>query len=112
MAQSKNELDQGGTFSPFMTPILTNQMMTIFAEMTSRVLEGILRAQKDWANFVQRRLREDAALARQLAHSQSLADMNQIYSQYLQTAFRHYREQTEQVVQHGEALTQIGRAHV
>jgi hypothetical protein len=31
--------------------------------------------------------------------------MHQIYSQYLQTAFRQYREQTEQVVQRGEALT-------
>ena len=105
MAQSKNELNQGSTFSPVMTPILTNQMMTIYADMTGRVLEGLLRAQKDWANFIQHRVREDAALARQLAHSQSLADMNQIYWQYLQTAFRQYREQTEQVVQRGEALT-------
>jgi hypothetical protein len=106
MAQSKFELDQGGTFALFMTPSLTNPMMTIFADMTGRFLEGLVTAQKDWANFVQHRVREDAALARQLANSQSLADMHQIYSQYLQTAFQQYREQTEKVVQRGDALAQ------
>jgi len=106
MAQPKNELNQGGTFSLFMTPSHTNQMMTIFADMTGRFLEGLVTAQKDWANFIQHRVREDAALARQLANSQSLADMHQIYSQYLQTAFQQYREQTEKVVQRGEALAQ------
>ena len=105
MAQSKNELDQGGTFSPCVTPSLTtNQVMTTFADMSVRFLKGLVAAQKDWANFVQHRVRENAALARQLANSQSLADMHQIYSQYLQTAFRQYRAQTEQVGQHGEAL--------
>ena len=106
MAQSKNKLNQGGTFLPFVTPRLTNQVMTIIADITDRFLEGLVMAQKDWANFVQHRVREDAALARQLANSQSLADMHQIYSQYLQTAFQQYREQTEKVVQRGEALTQ------
>ena len=106
MAQSKNELDQGGTFSPFMMPNLTNPMMTMFADMTGRFLQGLATAQTDWANFVQHRVSEHAALAHQLARSQSLADMNQIYSQYLQTAFQQYREQTEKVVQRGEALVQ------
>ena len=106
MAQSKFELDQGGTFALFMPPSLTNPMMTIFADMTGRFLEGLVTAQKDWANFVQHRVREYAALARQLANSQSLAAMHQIYSQYLQTAFQQYREQTEKVVQRGDALAQ------
>jgi hypothetical protein len=106
MAHSKNELDQGGLFASLMTPSLTNPMMTVFADMASRFLEGLVTAQKDWANFVQHRVREDAALARQLANSQSLAAMHQIYSQYLQTAFQQYREQTEKVVQRGEALAQ------
>lgn len=47
-------------------------------------------------------------LARQPANSQSLADMHQIYSQYLQRAFQQYREQNEKVVQRGEALAQRG----
>src|SRR5215475_6248574 len=103
MAQSKNELDQDGAFSLAMTPNFTNPMM-IFADMTSRFLEGLVTAQRDWASFVQHRAREDAALARQLANSQ--ADMHQFYSQYLQTAFQQYREHTEKVVQRGAALAQ------
>jgi cation transport regulator ChaB len=35
-----------------------------------------------------------------------LADIHQIYSQYFQTAFEQYREQSEKVVQRSESMAQ------
>ena len=108
MAQSKEE--RGHLGNSFMggglTPTFTNPMLTILADMNATFLEGWATAQKDWADFVQRRTREDVALTRQLLKSHSVADMHQIYSQYLQTAFQQYRDQSEKVVQRSESIAQ------
>ena len=108
MAQSKEE--RGHLGNSFMgvglTPTFTNPMLTILADMNATFLEGLATAQKDWADFVQRRTREDVAVTRQLLKSHSLADMHQIYLQYLQTAFQQYRDQSEKVVQRSESIAQ------
>jgi hypothetical protein len=105
--QSKEGRRQGGNALSFgMAPAMFNPMMTILANMNATILEGFATAQKDWADFVQRRVREDVAVTRQLMNCQSLADMHQIYSQYLRTAFEQYREQSEQVVQRGAGMAQ------
>jgi hypothetical protein len=108
MAQSKEE--RGHLGNSFMgvglTPTFANPMLTILADMNATFLEGLATAQKDWADFVQRRTREDVAVTRQLLKSHSLADMHQIYSQYLQTAFQQYRDQSEKVVQRSESIDQ------
>jgi hypothetical protein len=85
-----------------MPPALHNPMMTIFAEMNGTLLESVSTAQKDWMDFVHRRIKEDVAAARQLMRCQSLSEMHQVYSQYFQTAF----EQSEKVVQRGESMAQ------
>jgi hypothetical protein len=82
-----------------MAPAMFNPMMAIFAELSATIVEGFAAAQKDWADFVQRRIKEDVAVTRQLMNCQSLADMHQAYAQYLRTAFEQYREQSEQVAQ-------------
>jgi hypothetical protein len=117
MAQSKEERRQtspskegrrqGGNSLPLgMAPVMFNPMMTIFAELNATVLEGFAAAQKDWAAFVQRRIKEDVAVSRQLMNCQSLADMHQVYAHYLRTAFEQYREQSEQVVQRSASMAQ------
>ncbi|MFZ1105381.1 MAG: phasin family protein [Hyphomicrobiaceae bacterium] len=105
--QSKEGRRQGGdALSLGMAPAMFNPMMTIFAELNASILEGFAAAQKDWADFVQRRIREDVAVSRQLMNCQSLADVHQIYSQYLRTAFEQYREQSEQVVHRSASMAQ------
>jgi Phasin protein len=105
--QSKEALRQGGNALPLgAAPAMSNPMMTILADMNATILEGCATAQKDWADFVQRRVREDVAVARQLMSCKSVADMRQIYSQYLRTAFEQYREQSEQVVQRSASMAQ------
>jgi cation transport regulator ChaB len=79
---------------------MANPMMMIIANMNATILEAFAAAQKDWADFFQRRVKEDVAVSRQLmSHCHSLPDMHRIYSQYLETAFEQYREQSEHAVQ-------------
>jgi hypothetical protein len=64
MAQSKEERGHRGNsfMGSDLTPAFTNPMLTILADMNATFLEGLATAQKDWADFVQRRTREDVAL--------------------------------------------------
>ena len=89
-----------------MQPIMQNPMMAILAEMNGSFLESVATAQKDWVDFVNRRIKEDVAVSRQLMRCQSLAKMHQIYSHYLRTAFEQYQRESEKVVQRGESMAQ------
>jgi hypothetical protein len=89
-----------------MPTMFINPMMTTLADMNAKLLEGFAAAQKDWAEFVQRRISEDIRVARELLSSHSLADLNEVYSGYLQTAFQDYRQQAEKVAQRGERFAQ------
>ena len=87
-------------------PIMQNPMTTILAEMNGSFLESVATAQKDWMDFVHRRIKEDVAASRQLMRCQSLPEAHQIYAQYLETAFEQYQKQSEKVVQRGESMAQ------
>jgi hypothetical protein len=89
-----------------MPPVLQNPMMTILAEMNGTWLESVVTAQKDWMDFVHRRIKEDVAVSRQLMRCQSVAEMHQVSSQYFQTAFEQYQKQSEKVVERGESMAQ------
>ena len=87
-------------------PIMQNPMTAILAEMNGSFLESVATAQKDWMDFVHRRIKEDVAASRQLMRCQSLPEAHQIYAQYLETAFEQYQKQSEKVVQRGESMAQ------
>lgn len=107
MAQAKDDRTQMANALSFgMTTPFINPMMTIFTDLSGTLAEGLATAQRDWADFVQRRIREDVAVTRQLMNCHSLADMHQVYSHYLQTAFQHYREQSEKVLRRSESVAQ------
>jgi hypothetical protein len=89
-----------------MPAITQNPMMTILAEMNGSFLESVATAQKDWMDFVHRRIKEDVAVSRQLMRCQSIPEMHLIYSQYFQRAFEHYQKQSEKVVERGESMAQ------
>jgi cation transport regulator ChaB len=86
--------------------VATNSVFAVITEINGKLLESAAHVQKDWAEFVHRRVTEDIAVSQRLINCQSLADMQQIYSQYFQTAFEHYREQSERVVQRGNSMTE------
>ena len=89
-----------------MPPGVGNPLFAVVTDINGKLLESVARVQKDWAEFVHRRVKEDIAASQQLLNCQSLADMQQIYSQYFQTAFEQYREQSERAVQRGKTMTE------
>src|SRR5262245_45347210 len=79
------------SFAWAMPLVAGNPLLAVVTDINGKWLENAARVQKDWAEFVHQRVKEDVAVSHRLMNCQSLADMQQIYSQYCQTAFEHYR---------------------
>ena len=83
-----------------------NPLLAVAADANGKLLESVATAQKEWIEFVHRRIKENVAASQRLLNCKSLADVQEVYTQYLQTAFEHYREQSEKVVQTGKSMTE------
>ena len=86
--------------------MLRTPLLAVLTDINGKLLESAASAQKDWAEFVHRRIKEDVTASRQLMRCQSLSEMHQLYSQNFQTAFDQYQNQSEKVVQRGESMAQ------
>ena len=106
MAQTKHDKLELNSFTWGMQPVLQTPMFAILAEMNGTLLESVATAHKDWADFIHRRIKEDVAVSRQLVQCHSLADMHQVYAQYLTKAFEQYHEQSTKVVQRGQSVAE------
>ena len=93
------------SFNWSLSPMLRTPLLTVLTDINGKLLESAASAQKDWAEFVHRRVKEDIAVSQQLMSCKSLGDMQQVYSQYMRTAFEQYREQSERAVQRGKSTT-------
>jgi hypothetical protein len=106
MAETRDALGAGtNSFNWSLRPVLSTPLLTVLADINGKLLESVASAQKDWAEFVHRRVKEDIAASQQLMSCKSLEDMQQVYSQYMRTAFEQYREQSERAVQRGKSTT-------
>jgi hypothetical protein len=61
-------------------------MMAMLTHMNGTFLKSLADAQEDLMDFLQQRIQEDVALSRQLMQCHSLAEMHQVYLQYLHDA--------------------------
>jgi len=107
MAEASHE--QSTTNNSLIWPIpvpASNPLLAVLTDINGKLLESAAMAQKDWSEFVHRRVKQDISVSQQLMNCQSLKDMQQIYSRYLQTAFEQYREQSEKAVQRGKSMTE------
>ena len=93
------------SFNWSLHPMLTTPLFAVLTDINGKLLESVASAQKDWAEFVHRRVKEDIAVSQQLVSCKSLGDVQQICSQYVRTAFEHYREQSERAVQRGKSTS-------
>jgi cation transport regulator ChaB len=94
------------SFAGSLQPMMQMPMFAFFTEMNGALLESLAMVQKDWAEFMHRRIKEDVAVSRQLMQCHSLADMQQVYSQFFTKAVEQYKEQTDRVVQRGQAVAE------
>ena len=107
MAEARDGQRAGGnSFAWSMPPVAGNPLLAVMTDINGKLLESVANAQKDWAEFVHRRVKEDIAASHQLMNCQSLTDMQEIYSQYLRTVFAQCREHSERLVQRGKSMTE------
>jgi Phasin protein len=107
MAEARDGQRLGAnSFTWPMPSVAGNALFAVVTDMNGKLLESVARVQKDWAEFVHRRVKEDVAASQQLMKCQSLTDIQQVYSQYWGTVFEQYREQSERVVQRGKSMTE------
>jgi hypothetical protein len=83
-----------------------NSLLTVAADVNGKWLESVASAQKEWVDFVHRRIKENVAASQRLLNCKSLTDVQDAYSEYLLTAFEQYREQSEKVVKTGKSMTE------
>jgi hypothetical protein len=107
MAEARDGQRTGGkSLAWSMPPVAGNPLLAVMTDINGKLLESVANAQKDWAEFVHRRVKEDIAASQQLMNCQSLTDIQQIYSQYLRTVFAQCREHSERLVQRGKSMTE------
>ena len=108
MAEARDgQRTAANSFTWPMPPGAGNPLFAVITDINSKLLQNVASLQKDWAEYVHRRVNEDIAASQRLMNCQSLTDMQDIYSGYLQTAFEQYRKQCEKVVESGKSMTEV-----
>lgn len=99
------------SFPPMVVPFnfetlmeLNRPALTAMAEMNGKVYDGIATMNKNWAAFVNRRLKEDLAMPQQLASCKTVQDMYGVYAEFFQTACADYQSSFEQMTKLGKSL--------
>lgn len=98
---------------PMMLPFGLDALMEInrpaleaMAQMNGKVYENIAAWNKNWAAFVNRRLKEDLGMPKQLASCKTVQDMYGVYADFFQTALSDYQSEFEQMTKLGKSLAE------
>ena len=96
---------------PFMVPFGVEALMeinrpalTMMAQMNGKVYDNIAAMNKNWVAFVNRRLKEDFAMPKQLVACKTVQVMYGVYADFFQTAVADYQAEFEQMSKLGKSL--------
>lgn len=78
--------------------------LAAMAQVNGKVYENIAAINKNWVNFVNRRLKEDMAMPKQLVGCKTVQEMYGVYADFFQTAFADYQSEFEQMTKLGKSL--------
>lgn len=106
MAQTKEQSREDSNFPLGAAPLMPSPLAALFAEVGGTVLQTFATAQKEWAEFVDRRVREDIAAMRQLMQCQSPAELHRVYSDYVTKAIQQYQEQAAKISLRSQSLAE------
>jgi hypothetical protein len=80
--------------------------LTAMAEANTKLYESIAAANREWASFVNQRLKEDLAVPQQLAACRNLQDLYGVYAQFFQNACSQYQSGLEQMTKLGQSMAE------
>jgi hypothetical protein len=100
-------------FPPMMLPFGLETLMEInrpalaaMAEVNGKVYENIATMNKNWVAFVNRRLKEDFAMPKQLAACKTVQEMYSVYADFFHTAVADYQSEFEQMSKLGKVIAE------
>ena len=100
-------------FPPLMLPFglealmeMNRPALSAMAEVNGKVYENLATLNKSWVAFVNRRLKEDLAMPKQLAECKTVQDMYTVYADFFQTAVTDYQSSFEQMSKLGKAMAE------
>jgi len=79
---------------------------TAMAEVNTKLYESLAAANREWASFLNQRLKEGLAVSQQLAECRSPQDFYRVYAQFLQNACSHYQAGLEQMTKLSQSITE------
>jgi Phasin protein len=98
-------------FPPMMVPFgfdafmeLNRPALTAMAQLNGRVYDSLATINRNWVDFVNRRLKEDLGVPKQLAACKTAQEMYSVYADFFQTAVSDYRSEFEQMSKLGRTL--------
>ena len=100
-------------FPPMMLPFglealmeMNRPALSAMAEVNGKVYENLATLNKSWVAFVNRRLKEDFAMPKQLAECRTVQEMYSVYADFFQTAVTDYQSELEQMSKLGKAMAE------
>jgi hypothetical protein len=103
----------GSEATSWMTPFgietimeMQRPALTAMAEANTKLYESIAAANREWALFVNRRLKEDLAVPQQIAECKNLPDLYRVYAQFFQNACSQYQSGLEQMTKLGRSMAE------
>jgi len=83
---------------------LNRPALTAMAQVNGKVYENLVAMNKNWAEFLNRRLKKELGVPKQLAACKSLPEMYSVYADYFQTAVADYQTEFEEMSKLGKTL--------
>lgn len=100
-------------FPPMLLPFglealmeMNRPALSAMAEVNGKVYENLATLNKSWVAFVNRRLKEDFAMPKQLAECRTVQEMYSVYADFFQTAVTDYQSGLEQMSKLGKAMAE------
>ncbi|MBX9589197.1 MAG: phasin family protein [Hyphomonadaceae bacterium] len=100
-------------FPPMMLPFglealmeMNRPALSAMADVNGKVYENIATMNKNWVAFVNRRLKEDFAMPKQLAACKTVQEMYGVYTDFFQTAVTDYQSEFEQLSKLGKTMAE------
>jgi hypothetical protein len=89
-------------FEAFME--LNRPALTAMAQMNGKVYDGLATMNKNWVAFINRRLKEDLSVPKQLAGCKTVQEMYGVCAEFFQNACADYQSEFEQMTKLGKSL--------
>ncbi|MGD9829469.1 MAG: phasin family protein [Hyphomicrobiaceae bacterium] len=85
-------------------------MLRVVADVNAKFYDSLATMNAEWVAFMNRRLKEDVTVARQLADCRSIGDIYAVYAEFYQKAFEQYQTELEQMLSLGRTMAENASA--